>query len=97
MTLLGWIVVIAGALLVGVVAQLVRAADMPYRWVVTAIGAFLGAAVCSEMLFAGATPDFEGMALWPALIGGLVVGVVVDLVAQIYAGRQSTGHRAVIR
>ena len=43
-------------------------------------------AAASEWLFAGTTPDLEGMAVWPAIIGGLMVGVVVDLVAQYVAG-----------
>lgn len=96
MTLLGWISVIAGALIVGAVAQWLMPARMPFRWVVTALAAFVGAVVTSELLFSGYTPEFEGMAVWPTIIGGLLVAIVVDVIAQYYAGRQSTGHGAAV-
>ena len=92
MTLLGWIVLIVGAVIVGAVAQWAMKADVPNRWVVTAIGAFVGALVPSEWLFADSAPEAEGIALWPALIGGLVVGVVVDVIAQRYGKRELGGH-----
>lgn len=100
MTLLGWIVLVVGALVVGAVAQWVMQADMPFRWVATSIGAAIGAGLASEWLFAGTTPEFEGMAIIPAIVGGLVVGVVVDLAAQWYANRQvhgGQGHGAAVR
>lgn len=89
MTYLAWIILIVGALIVGVAAQWLFKAELPYRWVITSIGAFLGALAASEWLFAGWTPEIEGIAVWPAIVGGLVVGAVVDLVAQYYAGH---GH-----
>ncbi len=91
MTLVGWIVLIVGALAVGAVAQWVMEVDMPFRWVGTAIGAGVGAFAASEWLYAGATPEFEGMAVWPAIVGGLVIGAVVDLIAQAYAHRHVPG------
>ncbi len=100
MTLLAWIILVVGAVVVGAVAQWVMKAEMPFRWAVTAIGAFIGALVSSEWLFAGTTPDVEGIAVWPALIGGLVVGVVVDLIAQWFARREAPGgqgHGAAVR
>jgi len=65
-TLLAWIILVVGAVIVGAVAQWVMKAEMPFRWVVTAIGAFIGALVSSELLFAGTTPTVEGIAVWPA-------------------------------
>lgn len=97
MTVLGWIIVVVASLIVGVVAQfLLKAESMPYRWALTAIATFIGAAVASELLFNGTTPELEGMALWPAIVGGLVVGIVVDLVV-VYISRQSTGGGAAVR
>ncbi|HLO35854.1 MAG TPA: hypothetical protein VK194_07220 [Candidatus Deferrimicrobium sp.] len=97
MTILGWIIVVVASLIVGVVAQYVlKAESMPYRWALTAVATFIGAAVASEMLFNGTTPELEGMALWPAIIGGLVVGIVVDLVA-VYFSRQSAGGGTAVR
>ncbi len=97
MTLLGWIVLIVVSVVVALVAQYaMKSETMPYRWIVSAIGIFVGAAVSSEMLFAGTTPEFEGIAVWPAVIGGLIVGAVVDLIAQYYArqNRGGQGHGA---
>jgi uncharacterized membrane protein YeaQ/YmgE (transglycosylase-associated protein family) len=88
-TYLGWIILVVGALAVGAVAQWLFKADMPYRWVITAIATFVGAIAASEWLFADWTPEIEGIAVWPAIVGGLVVGVVVDFIAQYYAGQ---GH-----
>ncbi len=97
MTLLGWGVLAVGALIVGAVCQWVRAIDaLPFRWIVTAIAAFIGAFATSEWLFNSWTPDYEGFAIWPALIGGIVVGVAVDLVAQLLFRGETTRH-AVVR
>jgi uncharacterized membrane protein YeaQ/YmgE (transglycosylase-associated protein family) len=80
MSILGWIIVIAAALAVGVVAQLlVKAPDLPYRWVASSIAAFVGAVFAGEWLLPSATPQLEGIALWPAIIGGLIIGGIVDL------------------
>lgn len=92
LTLLGWVVVVAGALIVGLVAQAaMKQPDAPYRWVVTSIATLIGAVVASEWLFPTTGTVWEGIAFWPAIIGGLVVGLVVDVVMQrSIAGR--TGH-----
>lgn len=85
MTYLGWAVLIVGALVVGAVAQWIMESDLPFRWIATSIGAFVGAAAASEWLFQGTTPEYEGFAIVPAVVGGLVVGLVVDVIAQWYA------------
>ncbi len=95
MTLLGWIVVAAGAVVVGVVAQLIEGLRVPYQWVITGVAGFVGAVASSEWLYPNWTPAWEGIALWPALIGGLVVAVVVDLIERYLAGMsgsQPTGY-----
>ncbi len=101
MTVLGWLILIVGALIVGMGAQLLMKTDvLPYRWVLTSVAAFIGALACSEWLFVDATPVIEGIAVWPALIGGLAVGIVVDLLAQWYAHQQGAGtqgHGAALR
>jgi uncharacterized membrane protein YeaQ/YmgE (transglycosylase-associated protein family) len=79
-SILGWIIVIAGCLAAGVVAQLLmKARDLPYRWVVNAIAAFAGATVAGEWLLPAVDPQFEGIAVLPAIVGGLVVGAIADL------------------
>jgi uncharacterized membrane protein YeaQ/YmgE (transglycosylase-associated protein family) len=89
---LGWIAVIVGALIFGVVAQLIGETRTGYEWLVDAIGAGIGAIVASEFIVAWQSwgPMFDGLAIVPALIGGLVVGVVVELVTRYLTG----GHYA---
>jgi uncharacterized membrane protein YeaQ/YmgE (transglycosylase-associated protein family) len=92
MSVLGWIIVIAGALAAGVIAQLlVKARDLPFRWIASAIAAFIGAVFASEWLLPSATPQFEGIALWPAILGGLAVGGIVDLAAVSYSRTRMHG------
>jgi uncharacterized membrane protein YeaQ/YmgE (transglycosylase-associated protein family) len=91
-SVIGWIIVIVGALVLGVAAQaLVRTMNLPYRWIVSSIAAFVGAVGASEFLFPSATPQFEGMAVWPAIVGALVVGAIVDLIAVWYARSREHG------
>ncbi len=91
MTLLGWVILIAGSIAFAAVAQLlIRAEELPYRWVATAIAAFVGAYVTSEGFYQGYTPEVEGFALLPAIAGGLVVGLIVDQLIHYLAG-QHTG------
>jgi uncharacterized membrane protein YeaQ/YmgE (transglycosylase-associated protein family) len=92
MTILGWLILVVGALVLGIAAQfLVRTLDLPYRWIVSSIAAFVGAVGASEWLFTTATPEYEGIALWPALAGGLIVGAVVDLLAIWYSRSREHG------
>ena len=89
----GWVIAIVGALLFGVVAQLVGEAQSSYEWVVDGVAAFIGAIVASEFIVAWQTfePVYMGLALVPALIGGLVVGIIVA-VATRYVGGRTIGH-----
>ncbi len=80
MEVLGWALLIGGAVVVGVAIRLVRdVPDAPYRWILTSLGAFVGALMASEWLFPTTEPIWAGVALWPALIGGLVVAILVDV------------------
>lgn len=91
MGLPGWALLIGGSIVVGIAVPLVRdVAGVPYRWVLASIGAFVGAYVASEWLFATAEPVWEGLALWPALICGLVVAIVVDVATVLLV--QGSGH-----
>ena len=90
--LLGWVAVIVGALIFGVVAQLIGETRTGYEWLVDAIGAGIGAIVASEFIVAWQSwgPMFDGLAIVPALIGGLVVGIVVELVTRYLTGGRYT-------
>ena len=94
----GWLVLFAGALLFGVVAQFVGEARTGFEWLVDAIAAALGAIVASEFIISARTfePVWDGLAIVPALIGGLVLGLAVELVTRyLTGGRYTTRPMAV--
>jgi uncharacterized membrane protein YeaQ/YmgE (transglycosylase-associated protein family) len=92
MTVLGWLILVVVALVLGIAAQLlVRTPDLPYRWIVSSIAVFVGAVGASEWLFSTATPEFEGIAIWPAIAGGVIVGAVVELLAIWYSRSREHG------
>ena len=84
----GWTVLIVGAFVFGVIAQYVGEARTGYEWLGDAIAAGIGAFVASELIVAWRTfePVYDGLALVPALIGGLVLGIVVELVTRYMTG-----------
>ncbi len=84
----GGIVLIVGALVFGVVAQFIGETRTGYEWLVDAIAAGLGALVASEFIIGWQAfePVWDGLALVPALIGGLVVGLVVELATRYMTG-----------
>lgn len=88
-----WLVLIVGALVLGVIAQLIGDARFGYEWIVTAIGAAIGAFVASEFIVGFTTyePIFDNLALIPALIGGVVVGVIVGLATRFLTGGTYAG------
>ena len=75
----GWLALIVGAIVIGVVAQYIGDAHFGYEWVLTAIGAFIGGLVLSEFFvdLRSFEPVWDGLALIPAAIGGVVLGGVV--------------------
>lgn len=90
MTYLGWFILIVAAIVYAAVLNVLIRRDVPYRWIVTAIATLVGAVVTSEFVYQGATPEVEGFGFWPAVIGGAVVGLVVDLLAQRAAPTSGT-------
>jgi uncharacterized membrane protein YeaQ/YmgE (transglycosylase-associated protein family) len=90
----GWIVLILGALAFGVIAQFVGETRLGYEWLIDAIGAGIGALVASEFIVAWQTvePVWDGLAIIPAVIGGLVVGLIVEVVTRLATGGTYVGH-----
>ena len=86
--LFGWIAVILGALLFGVLAQSIGETRTGYEWLIDAIAAGVGAIVASEFIVGWQSfgPMFDGLAIVPALIGGLVVGMVVEVATRFVSG-----------
>ena len=90
----GWLVLLAGALLFGVLAQLIGETRTGYEWLVDGIAAAVGALVASEFIISARTwePVWDGLALVPALIGGLALGVVIELATRYLTGGRYTTH-----
>lgn len=84
----GWIVLIVGALMFGAVAQLIGETRTGYEWLVDGVAAGIGAVAASEFIVNARTfePVWDGLAIVPALIGGIVVGLVVELVTRYATG-----------
>ena len=71
-----------GAVVLGIVLQLIGDVRFGFEWVITAVAAFAGGFVASEWItsFRTVEPVWEKMAILPAIGGVLVVGVIVDAV-----------------
>jgi uncharacterized membrane protein YeaQ/YmgE (transglycosylase-associated protein family) len=84
----GWMLLIVGALLFGVIAQFVGETRTGYEWLGDAIAAGIGALVASEFIVAlqSIGPVWDGLALVPALAGAVVVGMIVEIVTRYMTG-----------
>ena len=85
-TLLGAVVLVVGAALFALLMARVGEDPAPYGAVgvlVTGVATFLGAFIASEYLGLHAIePVWEGVALLPALMGGVLAGGAAELVAR---------------
>ncbi|HSL77261.1 MAG TPA: hypothetical protein VK867_09960 [Candidatus Limnocylindrales bacterium] len=90
----GALVLVIGAIAFGIVAQFVGQTRTGYEWLVVAVAAALGALVASEFIvdWRAFEPVWEGLALVPALIGGLVVGLLVEVATRFMTGGTYTGR-----
>ena len=86
--IVGWIVLVVGALVFGAIAQFVGETRTGFEWLGDAIGFGIGALVASEFIVALQSfgPVFDGLALVPALVGGLVLGLVVEVATRYLTG-----------
>ncbi len=76
------LLLILGALLIGVVSQYIGDVTVGYEWAVTGAGALIGGYLGSEAFGTASTwgPEFQGLYVLPAIIGALIVGFVVDAI-----------------
>jgi len=90
----GWILVIAGALVIAGVFQLFGQEISPTEFALDAIVVGLGAVFASEIVVAWRTvePVWDGVALLPAVLGGVAVGLVVDLLSRYLTGGRTAGR-----
>ena len=89
-----WLLLAVGAILFGVVAQSIGEARSGYEWVLGSVAAGFGAIAASEFIVAWRTfePVWDGLALIPAVVGALVVGVVVDVATRYLTGGTYTSR-----
>jgi hypothetical protein len=76
----GYVILVAGALVIGLIAQFVGKAPTIFDWLITAVAAGVAAWIGSELLGSFSTwgPEFDGLFVLPAAIGGVVIGALVD-------------------
>jgi uncharacterized membrane protein YeaQ/YmgE (transglycosylase-associated protein family) len=84
----GWLLLVGGALVFGVIAQFIGETRTGYEWLVDAIAAFVGGLIASEFVISLQTyaPVYDGLALLPALLGGLALGVIVEVATRLLTG-----------
>jgi uncharacterized membrane protein YeaQ/YmgE (transglycosylase-associated protein family) len=84
----GFVLVIIGGLIFGGVALLIGEPRTGYEGLVDGIAFCVGAIVASECItaFQDSGPMFDGLAVLPALAGGIVVGLVVEIVTRFVTG-----------
>ena len=84
----GWILLILGAVVFGVVAQFIGETKTGFQWLVDSIAAGLGAIIASEFIVGlqAYGPVWDGLALVPALVGGVVLGGIVELSTRYLTG-----------
>jgi uncharacterized membrane protein YeaQ/YmgE (transglycosylase-associated protein family) len=92
MSALAAIVLIVGALLIGGVSQFIGDPRIGYEWLFTAAAVLVGGWLGSEAFGAASTwgPVFEGLYIVPALIGGVILGAVVDVIVRYVSGGSYT-------
>jgi hypothetical protein len=90
------IALIVGSVFVGVAIQLLGEPSFGYEWLTTAIGAGVGAFVASEFIVGlrAWEPVFDGLAVAPAVVGGLVVGAIVAIATRLLSSGTSQSHSA---
>lgn len=78
------LLLVAGALVIGLMSFVIGEVNVGYEWATTGVAALVGAYLGSEALGTLSTwgPVFEGLYIVPALIAAIVVGGVVDAIVR---------------
>ena len=90
---MGWLglaLLVVGALIIGVTLQFVGNGASTYEWIGTSIAAFIGGFAASELFLSlrDWQPVMDGIALIPAIVGGLAVGGLTAFTLRVLFGRQ---------
>ena len=91
---MGLLLLVGGALVLGVIAQFIGETRTGYEWLIAGIAALVGGWLGSEAFGTLSTwgPQVESFYVLPALIGGVVVGGVVDAVVRTMTGGSFVAH-----
>jgi len=91
---LGLLVLALGSIAIGVAFYVFGDPEFNYEWLVTAIAAFVGGFVTSEFVIGlrGYEPVWDGLAIVPALIGGVIVGAVAAGVVRLLTRSQMSAQ-----
>ena len=90
-TALGIVVLAVASAGYGLGLALLGDVRVGYEWLLTAGATFVGAFVASEYLaLQSFAPVWEGVAVVPAVIGGLLAGFVVDVLTRYMSGGSLT-------
>ena len=95
MSTLAALFLVVGAIAIGVLAQIIGDVRIGWEWAPTAVAALVGGYLGSEAFGSASTWGlaFEGLYIVPALIGGLILGVIVDAVTR-FTTEGSYTHQA---
>ena len=95
MSTLAAVLLVVGALVIGVIPQFIGDVTVGWEWAATAVAALVGGYLGSEALGTLSTwgPVFEGLYIVPALIGAVVLGAVMDAALR-YTTEGSYTHSA---
>jgi hypothetical protein len=88
------LLLVLGALAFAILMQSVGELVAGYEWRLTALAALVGGWVGSEALGAASSwgPEWDGMRVAPAIIGAMVLGGLVELVARLATGGSFVHH-----
>ena len=90
----GLLLLVAGALVIGLIAQFVGETRTGLEWFVAGTAALIGGWLGSEAFGNASTwgPAVESLYVLPALVGGVVVGGLVDAVVRTMTGGSFVHH-----
>lgn len=85
MSTLAAVLLVAGALVIGVAAHLIGAVRVGYEWATTGAAALVGGYLGSEAFgtLSAWGPAVEGLYVVPALIGAIILGGVADAIVRL--------------
>ena len=86
MSTLAAVLLVVGALVIGVVAHFIGDVTVPFEWAVTGIFALVGGYLGSEAFGSLSTwgPAIDGLYIVPAIIGAIVLGGIADAVVRFW-------------